>query len=146
MDPSLETIWRFIRGDLSTEGFGQWLYAHPELESAMGASSYLALVSTDFRDPEAVRAARSQLEAFARSITAMSCECVSLPTTAVIDMADPGNALDHFREEVRRGDPGITVPELASLLNLDLETAAVIAKQAVMRDGVEIDLGCARSW
>lgn len=232
MDSSLETIWSFVRGDLRTEDFEQSLYAHGELESAVGAAGYLALISTDFRDPEAVRAARAQLEAYARSITAMPCECFTLPTTAVIDMAHPGHALDHFQEEVQHGDPywwlylarctvcgtpwlvaqeerqndvfilrrvtdqeahavvaenrwpsyldlyetlltlgrdaghsavfldpvgdsslvwtmadlarerpGITVPELAALLNLDLDTAAVIAEQAVLRDGAVIDLG-----
>lgn len=232
MDASLVTIWRFIRGDLPAAEFERWLYAHEELESAVGAPGYLALISTDFRDPVAVRRARSQLAKYARSATVMACECVTLADTAVIDMANPGHALDHLREEAVRGDPywwlslsrctacgtswlvaqeerqndvfilrritaaeakaavterrwpsyldsyatllrigrdaghsavfadpvadsslawtmgdlarerpGITVGELAALLNLDLDTAAVIADQAVIRHGAKINLG-----
>jgi hypothetical protein len=103
--PLLDLIWRFVRGDLSVAEFERRVYEDEELETALGADRYLALISTDFRDPVAVRQARQALERYARSATPMACECVALADTAVVDMADPGSALDHLRDEARRGEP-----------------------------------------
>lgn len=232
MDTSLEVIWRFVRGDLDARSFEQWLCADAQIEGTLGTRLYLEVVSADFRDAEAVRQSRLALEAFARSVTDMPCQCVTLPDTAVVDMAHPGSLLDHFEElrvrggrywwlhfsrcvvcqtpwlvaqEERQNDvfvlrrltsdeqegilasdhwptyfdaygtlvrlgmaaghrvqfldpvgdssllatmcdiageqPGIALAELAALLNLDAETAAIIADQAILLHGATIDLG-----
>ena len=228
----LEAIWRFVRGDTDAASFEQWLYAHSELEDTLGNALYLELISADYRNVEAIRHARDILEGIARKRSILACECVTLPDTAIIGMADPGQALTHFQELRRRGEPfwwlgvsmctacntpwlvaqeerqndvfllrrlssgelarivddgqwptdfdayetllrlgraaghsatfldpvgdsslawsikdlaherpGITLLELAELLNLDLATAAIIAEQAVVKHGAVIDLG-----
>jgi hypothetical protein len=50
--------WRTLEaaysGDLSIAAFEQWLYATPELEFAIGAESYYALLCFDFKQAHAV--------------------------------------------------------------------------------------------
>jgi hypothetical protein len=232
MDTSVETIWRFVRGDIDPRAFEQWLYSHTTLEELLGAHLYLDVVSADFGDGEEIRRARLALEAFARSVTDTPCECVTLPDTAIVDMVNPGTLLDHFEELRSRGgrywwlyvsrctvcqtpwlvaqeerqndvfvlrrltnaeltriltsdswptyfdaygtlvrlgtaaghrvrfldplgdssllvtmvdiakeEPGIALAALAEMLNLDTETAAIIADQAILLHGAKITLG-----
>ena len=232
MDASIEAIWRFVRGDIDPRAFERWVYSHTPAEGLLGPPLYLEVVSTDFGDVEEVRRARIALEAFARSVTDMPCECVTLPDTAIVDMANAGTLLDHFKElrsrggrywwlyvsectvcqtpwlvaqeerqndvyvlrrltgnelagiltsdswptyfdaygtlvrlgtaaghqvrfldpigdssllvtmvDVAKGEPGIALAELAEMLNLDTETAAIIADQAILLHGAQITLG-----
>ena len=231
MDGELAVVWRFVRRDLDARTFERWLYEQPQLEQRLGPQLYMEVVSVDFGNAEALFQVRRKLESYARVHSDMSCECVTLPDTAVVDMAHPGVLLDHFEELRRRGEshwwlgvsrctvcqtpwlvaqeerqndvyvlrrltarelagiltsgqwptyfdaygtllrlgsaaghravfgdpvgdsslvatmcdiaegePGITVTELATLLNLDPETAALIADQAIVRHGARITL------
>ena len=105
MDPSFEIIWRFVRGELEPAAFETWLYADDQREHLFGHQLYLELISADYRHQRGLDRIRGALADFARSKAEMGCECITLPATTVLSMADPGRALDHFREICRRGQP-----------------------------------------
>lgn len=105
MDAASDVIWRFVRGDLPATEFERWLYAHGNLEATLGVPLYLELISTDFRDATAVRAARRTLDAYARSLGPLPCECISLADLAIVPMSGEPGPLDAFEQLARRGDP-----------------------------------------
>lgn len=231
MDPRLAAIWRFIRGDAAPTDFERWVYSDPTLEGLLGRDLYLSTISARYSDQDAVSHLRGALEQFARGLGDMPCECIAIPHTAVLSMADPGRALEHFVELRARGEPywwlhlsrcsacggmwlvaqeerqndvfilrrleehqasevleqdawppdfdryetllrlgkaaghavrfldpvgdsslrwtirdlarerpGIRLSELADLLNLDAETATILAQEAILRHGAEISL------
>ena len=49
-----EKIWQFLRGDLPTPEFEQWVYDTPELKTLCGPDLFLELLSVDYRDSRAV--------------------------------------------------------------------------------------------
>lgn len=50
-----DEMWRWIRGETSTEDFEEWLYTHSaDLERALEQRTYLDLIELDFRDQHAV--------------------------------------------------------------------------------------------
>jgi hypothetical protein len=105
VDSQLATVWRFVRGDTTPAEFEQWAYSETTLEALLGPELYMRIISTDYRDRDAVWRVRGELEHFARAAAPMACECVALADTAVVDMANPGRALDHLEEIRQRGDP-----------------------------------------
>ncbi|RLB48199.1 MAG: hypothetical protein DRJ42_23760 [Deltaproteobacteria bacterium] len=82
----LDTLWRFLRGDMTTSEFEGWTYETPALEALLGPDLYLAVVSTFFSNPEEVDKTRDILERFAREQTDMRCECITLRSLDVVDM------------------------------------------------------------
>jgi hypothetical protein len=82
----IETLWEFIRGDLSTSQFEQWAYTSEELESQLGTELHLETVSTDFRSDGAVYCLKRALEEYAHAHTRSRCRCVRLADLAVVDM------------------------------------------------------------
>ena len=105
LDPTLATIWRFVRRDMSATDFEQWLYATPALEERLGPQFYLEAVSADFRDREQLYHLRERFEQFARGVTPRTCECVTLADFAVVPMAAQVPAMDSLDTLARRGDP-----------------------------------------
>lgn len=102
---TLDVLWRFVRGDMAPRAFEQWVYAQNALEAQLGERLYFETIDADYADPSEVCRLRSALAQFARSAAPPRCECVALPNTAVVDMANPEHALDHFQEIARRGEP-----------------------------------------
>ena len=105
LDPTLETIWRFVRRDLPAREFEQWLYATPALEERLGSQFYLDAVSADFADREQLYQLRARFEKFAQASTSRACECVTLADFAVVPMAAEVPAIDSLDQLARRGDP-----------------------------------------
>lgn len=86
VDPLTSVLWAFIRGDLSAVEFERWLYAQHRLESELGDELYLAAISTDFSNDEAVWALRCALAVHARGRPSPRCLCIRLKTVDVVDM------------------------------------------------------------
>lgn len=65
--PGIDPIWsvleRYLAGEMSISEFEQWLYADPRVETTLGASDYVELISVDFTHPHA----RLQLEQAVRN-------------------------------------------------------------------------------
>jgi hypothetical protein len=82
----LEVVWGFVRGDSAVEVFERWVYEAPELEQALGKDLYLAAISTDFADEDAVRKLRGALAEYARARSGPGCLCIRLRSLDVVDM------------------------------------------------------------
>lgn len=97
----LETLWKFVRGDLTAPDFEVWLYAHKELEAGLGNALYLELRSANYRHHEDVFDVREKLRTSLRP--PLKCECLPLSGLAVIPMGCDGLDQRFFAtvEEVR---------------------------------------------
>lgn len=124
MEQSEETahlrLWRFVRGDESVRALERWAYAEPTLEARLGADLYLELISTDFRDSEAVWSLRERLGSYLRSLPGSGCCCIRLRDLETVDMGlfrapapafEPDrewsheDVMDTLEEVRRRGEP-----------------------------------------
>lgn len=85
-DSALEAIWRFVRRDLRTSEFEQWVYAEPDLDRLLGPELHFVTLSTDFSNREAVRTLRVAMAAFARAHWPLDCLCIRLRDLDVVDM------------------------------------------------------------
>jgi hypothetical protein len=65
MDPVLERLWLFVRGDLARRDFEAWICANPSVEEQLGADLYFAAISADYRSDEAVERLQDALRSFA---------------------------------------------------------------------------------
>ncbi|ESQ78258.1 hypothetical protein [Asticcacaulis sp. YBE204] len=87
-DQQADQFWKFVRGDLSTDGFEAWLYSQTDLEAAVGEALYFTLISTNYRSIEEIYSVKKTLEALLRPL--MTCECAALPNSAVVPMGMQG--------------------------------------------------------
>lgn len=79
-------LWEFIRGDLSSAEFEQWLYASKDVENVLGNQLYLELIATDFNNASTVYLIKKKLEIFLRKENQLACECLALSNDAALDM------------------------------------------------------------
>lgn len=78
-----DTMWRFLRGDLSTADFEAWFYQHEaELLEPLGEALHFDLLSMNFADDQALDAVRIRLRHLMRP--ALTCECPTLKDEDVI--------------------------------------------------------------
>jgi hypothetical protein len=82
----LQALWKFVRGDSTAVEFERWVYGEPELEMELGKDLYLATISTNFSNKEAVWALRCALAAHARARSTVECLCIRLKDMDVVDM------------------------------------------------------------
>ena len=105
-NPRLEIIWKFVRGDMESADFEQWLYSEPGLEEQLGNTLYLDTISADYSCKRKVYEIRISLEVYAREASNLRCECITLPDLADVDMGEASDiALRTFEERATRGDP-----------------------------------------
>jgi hypothetical protein len=90
----METIWKFVRGDMEPAAFAEWVYGEPALEGQLGEALHLQLLIADYSNKAAVYDIREMLEAFARKASGpMTCECVARPSLVDADMGDEAEAV-----------------------------------------------------
>lgn len=80
-----QIFWKFIRGDLSSPKFEQWLYNNSILENSVDNEFYLELISTDFNNKSELYLLKKKLEDFLRQKQTLDCECITLADNAVTD-------------------------------------------------------------
>lgn len=105
-DPFIQRIWEFVRGDMDTREFEQWLYTDGmgELETRLGSEKALDVLSADYGSAAAVAEVRNTLRAFATGIsTLLACRCVTLPKVAVVEMGS--EVVATIAERRSRGQP-----------------------------------------
>jgi len=77
-------MWKFVRGDLSSSEFEEWLYQSSFFEKEVTDAYYLEVVSTDFMDKGSVYLLQKKLNAFLRKTFPLDCECPSLADNTFI--------------------------------------------------------------
>ena len=85
-DADLETLWKFVRGDLPASEFEKWLYASSDFEKDAGNEFYLEIISTNFNAKPEVYVLKQRLNTFMRRKFPLDCECMALSNDAVTDM------------------------------------------------------------
>jgi hypothetical protein len=84
----LETLWKFVRGDLAAPEFESWLYNNEKLEDALGSALHFELISANYRNHEDVFDIQEKLRTFLRP--PLKCECLPLPDRTIIPMGCDG--------------------------------------------------------
>jgi hypothetical protein len=88
IDPRIEKIWQFVRGDLKLNDFEHWIYSDQGSEDLLGKVPYLEIISVNFSDKDALFKTKKQLEEYARQATPLRCKCVELANTDIVNMGD----------------------------------------------------------
>lgn len=103
-NPSLETIWTFVRGDMEPAEFEQWAYAETGLEGQLGERLYMETISADYSSKGSVYVIRRSLGAHARAASPLQCECITLRDLADVGMgSDADIALKTLETQAKRG-------------------------------------------
>jgi hypothetical protein len=96
------TIWEFIRGDLRTSEFEQWLYSNEKLEDLFGERLYLDLISINYNDKDDLYNSKVKLTKFVKNKFPQKCCCNELANTAVIDFGDYASEVFSTLSEVKK--------------------------------------------
>ena len=96
-------LWMFVRGDTAVDAFEPTIYDDSELEALLGPQRYLDLISARFSDPEQVDKVRAELRGWLLEMSPLTCQCVTLPDLAVVDMGDHEGVFATLEERARRG-------------------------------------------
>jgi hypothetical protein len=105
MDKNLETIWRFLRGDLPVAEFEQWVYDEKTLEATLGPDLHLDLISASFRSKESIFQIKAMLREFAAKRDQSTCRCIRTGNSDVVDMGEHEELFNSLEEIAVRGDP-----------------------------------------
>lgn len=105
-DSTSDRIWKFIRGDMCTSDFEQWVYFDPTVEKTLGKDLFFEIISTNFSSRDAVFCIKEKLKRFAISVSSLSCMCIQLSDIAVVDMGDESEKVFLTLKEIKkRGNP-----------------------------------------
>lgn len=87
-EKTLDTLWKFIRGDLRTSEFEEWLYSNEELEDVFGDIFYFDLISINYKEKDVLFKSKIELTKFVKNKFPQRCHCIELADTAVLDFGD----------------------------------------------------------
>ena len=104
-DENIETIWRFLRGDMPVLEFEQWVYGEKTLESTLGPDLYLELISASFKSKDSAYQIKEMLRGFAEARDMSACRCIRVGRPGVIDMGHENGFFDSLEQIAVRGDP-----------------------------------------
>lgn len=103
---TIDQFWQFVRGDITSSEFEQWIYSDPTAENVLGKDLYLDVVSTNFLSKDSVFDIKKTLKRFLISVTNPSCMCSQLSNLAVVDMGDESEKVFFTFDKVKkRGNP-----------------------------------------
>ena len=104
IDPYLETIWAFVRGDMEPAAFEKWVYAVSGLEAQLGDQLYLDVISADYSNLRAVGDIKASLEVHAEENTTRRCACITLRDGYRISTVVEAEAVfESFENRIQRG-------------------------------------------
>lgn len=72
--PLQSVVLQFLRGDMPTLEFEQWVYSETQLEEVLDPEFYLYFISVNYRDPDAVLKLRGELNAWL--LPTQACKCL----------------------------------------------------------------------
>jgi hypothetical protein len=106
IDPRIEKIWQFVRGDLKTNDFEQWIYSDQGLEELLGKALYLEIISVNYSDKNALFKTKKRLSEYARQATRLRCKCVELADTDIVNIGEESDLFFKYVETTqKRGEP-----------------------------------------
>jgi hypothetical protein len=104
IDSMVETIWKFIRGDIAVQYFEAWIYSGNDVENFLGKSLYFDTISTNYSEKESVDKIKRVLSEFVLSFPMQKCQCIQLSDITMVDMGeDSQKVFQHFTEVKKRG-------------------------------------------
>ena len=86
MDQKLENLWKYIRGDMSTEAFEDFIYNDPDLEELLGEELYFEVIAANFRNKEYVDGINKKIKAFLNQFESYFCQCHRLRNKDMVGM------------------------------------------------------------
>lgn len=104
-----ETMWRFLRRDMPTTEFEQWVHITSYLEPLMSPRLYWRILDTNYRDRMEVEALSKDLRAWLESEYPRSCSCLTWMDTQTFPMGGDttiDHAIEQF-EEIKARTPWI---------------------------------------
>ena len=104
INSTVETIWKFIRGDLPVQHFESWIYSENDLEGFLGKSLYFDAISTNYSEKESVHKIKQILSESLLSFSLQECQCIQLSDISTVSMGeDSQKFFQHFVEVKNRG-------------------------------------------
>jgi len=100
-----ESLWRYVRGDLSPAAFEQWICAAPEAEQELGPDMYLRAISARCTDWDEIDAVKAAVGSFLRTSRPAACACLEMRDLHVVMMGRHARLFATLEEVRRRGDP-----------------------------------------
>lgn len=85
MNETIEKLWKFVRGDLSTQDFENWIYADKNPEELMGSEDYLELVSVNYKSKDTPYEAKIKVQEILSRFP-RNCQCITLADADLTDM------------------------------------------------------------
>ena len=96
MGEKLLTLWQYIRGDMTTEAFENFIYNEPGLEELLGKEQYLEAISANYNDKESLHNVFKKIEVFANTYQDYLCQCHCLRDKETTDMGWKGEGFSTF--------------------------------------------------
>ena len=75
--PLIDNLWRFIRGDMATADFEQWVYETDDLKAWLGNDLYLWCLSVKYHDKWKVWEFRQELQIVLDDLVPRKCRCLT---------------------------------------------------------------------
>ncbi len=76
-------FWQFVRGDMLTNDFEQWVYSNKELELLFEKNSYLELIMPDYQDSEEIRKVKLMIYGLLLKEKQI-CLCATFPNNTLL--------------------------------------------------------------
>lgn len=111
MKDSLHIIWEFIRGDMTSDVFEQWVYQTPELETQLGKTAYFKLISSDYRDRNKVWEIKNMLREAIAKVSPRTCDCLSWKNNEILPLGDSHvqNLISGYFKKIWRRTPWLSL-------------------------------------
>ena len=105
-DKIADTLWRFVRGDMSASEFEAWVYRDETIETFLGPEVYLDLISVDFGSEKSTREIGLHLKTLLlEKFPDQICRCVRLADSAIVDMGEHEEIFKTLIRTNERGKP-----------------------------------------
>ena len=86
MEISEQTLWSFVRGDISAEDFERFVYASGELEGLLGKDKYLELLAAGYRDENDILELKQMLRVWLEENRHRICDCMTWNRNQIIPL------------------------------------------------------------
>ncbi len=81
-----ETLWSFVRGDMSDERFEMFVYAAQGLEEFLGTKTYIEVLSNRYGDKNKTRDLKDMLRQWLEEHKKTTCGCITWKTNQIIPL------------------------------------------------------------
>jgi len=100
-----DKCWRFIRGDMPTSEFENWVYEASELQSLFSEEFYMALISTDYSSSGPVFVIKRKLKEELNRLVERDCCCHTLSNIDAVGMGEHNHIFQSLDDKAKYGEP-----------------------------------------